>query len=278
MKLLSIIYYFGIFACGIQGSQKSYKHHIFLCFPASFLASLGGGLCRDLFILLVFPVAFTKSSLPEITIAICSSFFYRIYQQKYAIQNILKPFITLTDALGLGTFIAIGVDKALDSGTSPIIALCSGIITALGGGILSSLLCGQSICKILSTNISYRIITILGAIIYIYSLTNGINKEIAQYGLILYTLTFVMVTNYNLKTILIKCQMDLFQLPSKIIILSSMEAILCPLEIQYIHPTKSSYSFNRFNHFKNNKYHFRKDNSNLINCKSCYHHRFSRNR
>lgn len=278
MKLLSIIYYLGILACSIQGSQKTYKHHMLLCFPASFLASLGGGLCRDLFILLVFPVAFTKSSLPEIAIAICSSFFCRICQQKYAIQNILKPFVTLTDALGLGTFIAIGIDRALESGTSPIVALCSGIITALGGGILSSLLCGQPIYKILSTNISYRIITILGAIIYIYSLTNGIDKTVAQYGLILYTLTFVMISHYDLKTIFIKYQTDLFQLPSKIIILSSMEAILNPLDIHYINSIKLSYSFNRFNYLKNNNYHVRKNNCNFTNYKSCYHHRYSRNR
>ena len=277
MKLLSIIYYFGIFACGIQGSQKSYKHHMLLCFHTSFLASLGGGLCRDLFILLVFPVAFTKSSLPEITIVICSIFFYRICQQKHAIQNILKPFVTLTDALGLGTFIAIGIDHALDSGTSPIIALCSGIITALGGGILSSLLCGQSIYKILTTNISYRIITILGAIIYIYSLVNGIDKTVAQYGLILYTLTFVMITNYNLKTILIKYQMDLFQLPSKIIILSLMDAMLYPLNVQYIHSTKSFYSLNNFDYLKNKTYYLKKNNYNYINYKSYHSYHFPRN-
>ena len=251
MKLLSIIYYLGIFVCGIQGSQKSCNHHKFLCFPASFLSALGGGLLRDLFILFVFPVAFTKICLPEVTIAICAGFLYRKYLQKHTItKNILKPLVTLIDSLALGTFIAIGINRALDYGANPIIALFSGITTALGGGILSSLLCGQSIYKILTTNIYYRFITILGAIIYTYSLTNDINKLTAQYILILYTLIFIMISNYGFKTTLIKYQTEIFQFFNKVIISFLIETILNSSDIQYIYSTQLSYSFNKFDYLK----------------------------
>ena len=203
MKLLSIIYYLGIIACGIQGSKKSCQQHKVFCLPATLLAAMGGGMIRDLLILFVFPAAFTISCMPDVMIALCAGIIYRICLQKYKTHNTFKQLIIFTDALGIGTFIAIGIDKALSLDASPNTALCCGIVTALGGGIISSLLCGQSIHKVMTTNVAYRIITILGSLLYIYYITIGVNPIIAQYWLILYTTIFIPLTDNYCRELLI---------------------------------------------------------------------------
>ncbi len=203
MYLLSIIYYFGIVACGIQGSQKSSQLHKIFCPPISFFAAMGGGIIRDLFLLYVFPAAFTTGCILDVMIALCAGIVYRFLLQKHIVPKIFENYVILTDALGVGTFIAMGVNKALICGANQIIVFCCGIVTALGGGILSSLLCFQSIRKVLTANISYRIITILGTILYMYYLAIGVNPTVAQYLLILYTFSAISITNYNYRKMLI---------------------------------------------------------------------------
>lgn len=203
MELLSIIYYLGIIACGIQGSKKSCQQYEIFCLPASFLAAMGGGMIRDLLILFVFPAAFTISCMPDVIMALCAGIIYRSCLQRYETHNTFKQIVIFTDALGIGTFIAMGIDKALSFGVAPITALCCGIVTALGGGILSALLCGQSIHEIMTTNVAYRIITILGSFLYTYYITIGVNPIIAQYWLILYTVIFIPLTNNSCRELLI---------------------------------------------------------------------------
>lgn len=203
MNLLSLIYYLGIIACGIQGSQKSCQLHKGFCLPVSFLTAMGGGIIRDLFLLSVFPVAFTAGCISDAMIALCAGIFHRVFQHKNVIPKKFEHFVMLSDALGVGTFIAMGVDKALTLGANQDIALCCGVVTALGGGILTSLLCGQSIFKVLTASIAYRIITILGTILYMYCLAIGVNSTAAQYLLILYIFSSISITNYNYRKMLI---------------------------------------------------------------------------
>ena len=204
MKLLSVIYYLGIIACGIQGSKKSCYQHKWFCLPTSFLAAMGGGIIRDLFILFVFPAAFTMSCMPDVTIALCAGLIYRLIPERNKVQNILRHLVILIDALGVGSFIALGVDKALSLGATQDIAFCCGIITALGGGILSALICGQTIREVMTTNVTYRIITISSTLLYLYCLSIGINQIVAQYWLILHTASFISISSYTSIDILIR--------------------------------------------------------------------------
>lgn len=203
MKTLSIIYYFGIIACGIQGSKKSCQQYKRFCLPASFLAAMGGGIFRDLFILYVFPAAFTYKCVIDNIIALCAGITYYSYSKKYKMQNVINYFATLADALGVGTFIAIGVDKSLNLSANPYIALCSGIATALGGGVLSALLCGHSLYEIFTNNIAYRVVTIGGTYLYMHFLSLGTQPITAQYYIILYTFCFIPLTDYSFRRTLI---------------------------------------------------------------------------
>ena len=217
MKLLSVIYYIGIISCGIQGSKKSCQQDNMFCLYLSFLTSMGGGLIRDLFILFVFPSAFTTNCIPDIMLALCAGITYRIFLQKYETKNVFKQLITLTDALGIGTFIAKGIDKAFALGASQEIALCCGIVTALGGGILSSLQRKHSIYEVFTTDITYRIVTILGSILYTCSIYIGVSPITSQYWLILYTFILIPITNNSYRIQLIDLYINIFRYTKAII-------------------------------------------------------------
>ena len=280
MKLLSIIYYLGIITCGIQGSKKSCQQHKGFCLPASFLAAMGGGMIRDLFILFVSPAAFTISCIPDDMIAICAGIIYRSFLQKYETQNTFKQIVIFTDALGVGTFIALGIDKALTLGATQDTALCCGIITALGGGILSALLCGQTINEVMTTNVAYRIITILGACLYISCLSIGTSPIIAQYWLILYTFIFIPLTNYNCSDILISF-INIHKLIKAMLTPVPAVATLCQQNIFNLDAPNHSlfpYSFRASNYAQNRYLYYINHVAVMQNIKLQCPYRFSRGR
>ena len=273
MKLLSLIYYLGIFACGIQGSKKSCQQHTEFCLSASFLAAMGGGMIRDLLILFVFPAAFTIGCILDDAIALCAGLMYLFYLQKYETNNIFKQFIVLTDALGVGTFIAIGIDKAFILGATQSTALCCGIVTALGGGILSALLCGQSLHEVLTSGVSYRIVTALGAFLYICCLAIGIDPIAAQYWLILYTLCLIPLTNYSFRETLIRNIINIFEYPQTMVI-----PILNTYSIHISNQSPFHYFFYASRNVQNQYLNHTNHVIYLLNFKSLCPRRFARGR
>lgn len=51
-----------------------------------------------------------------------------------------KWILPVLDAIGLAVFVGIGVNKAFASGAVPLIAVCMGVITGVGGGMLRDVL------------------------------------------------------------------------------------------------------------------------------------------
>ena len=192
--VLKIIYYIGIAACGIQGAEKSKKiyFNVLYILTCALLTAFSGGFTRDTAVLYTYPVVFTLECLPDITVALLSAITFHVHEYK---RKQIMLFAIIADAVGLAQFITIGVDKAVDMGASDIIAFISGITTALGGSIVSSLFCGDSIKKILSSNLIYRIHTIIGAFIYISLLNNGVAQLTAQMTVVLYTGVFATSCN-----------------------------------------------------------------------------------
>ena len=189
--MLLFVYYIGIAACGIQGAEKSKFQSPERILIASFLAAFGGGLIRDILLLNTHPVVFTLNCIPDISIALLSGYLY----SKISNQRLVKWVSIFADAAGLGQFISIGVDKANNMGGNDIIAFICGITTALGGGILSSIFCGVSIRKIISTNIIYRVWTLWGTVIYIFLLNSGEQHSFAQLIIVVYTIITITASN-----------------------------------------------------------------------------------
>lgn len=104
-------------------------------FGALMLASavaIGGGTMRDL-ILGATPVFWTQD-LNYLWVILLTTFFVTIAIRR---PNRLPWYtIPFLDAVGLAAFVAIGVNKSLNLGFSPAVAVIMGMLTGCGGGII----------------------------------------------------------------------------------------------------------------------------------------------
>ncbi|CAG18958.1 trimeric intracellular cation channel family protein [Photobacterium profundum] len=94
-------------------------------------------------------------------------------------------FLPVADAIGLAVFVAIGVEKALRFGASPMVAVIMGVITGCGGGVIRDVL-AREIPMVLRTEV-YATACILGGMIHTIGLSVDIDPTIA-------TLTGVVAT------------------------------------------------------------------------------------
>ncbi|TYB70264.1 trimeric intracellular cation channel family protein [Nonomuraea sp. PA05] len=101
------------------------------------MTALGGGVVRDL-ILNVRPIAF--QSLGYVLVPIAATvivFFFHPHVAR------VMPAILVLDAAGLGLFCAVGTEKAMEYGLSPLHSALLGVTTAVGGGMLRDVLAGE---------------------------------------------------------------------------------------------------------------------------------------
>lgn len=198
-KFLSLVYYLGIASCCLQGLRKaeSLRKSTVLFTLCEVLTSLGGGLLRDVFILNVYPFAFSLESIPEYSIAIVSIILYLFSRNK----KIMDYIIIYTDAAGLAQFISIGTDKAMDNGCNSFVVLLCGVLTAVGGGILSSMICGTTLVNAIYSNFLYIAVTLCGNSLYIVMLKKGVEHHTLNLLLIIYTFIFAPMCNKAIRNI-----------------------------------------------------------------------------
>ncbi len=75
-------------------------------------------------------------------------------------------FLPVADAIGLAVFVAIGVEKALRFGASPMVAVIMGVMTGCGGGGVIRDILAREIPMILRTEV-YATACILGGVSFI---------------------------------------------------------------------------------------------------------------
>lgn len=100
-------------------------------------------------------------------------------------------FLPVADAIGLAVFVAIGVEKALRYGASPMVAVIMGVITGCGGGVIRDVL-GREIPMVLRMEV-YATACIIGGIVHTTGLAIGILPSIAAVMGIITTLTIRLV-------------------------------------------------------------------------------------
>lgn len=124
------------------------------------IAALGGGTVRDT-LFNTYPLTWVIH--PEYLLYTALSAFLTIFIA-HSLTRIMKIFLIL-DALGLSTFVIIGTQKALHHGLSPSIAVISGMITGICGGMLRDILCND-IPLVLRKEL-YAVIALAGAVLFI---------------------------------------------------------------------------------------------------------------
>ena len=135
------------------------------------VTGVGGGTVRDL--LLGVPVFWVVDPSPVVTCliaAVAMHFIAHLIQSRYTL-------ILWLDAFGMALVTIAGTAKGLDNGTSAVVAVAMGVITASVGGIIRDIL-GQEPSIILRKEI-YVTASVLGACTYVLLFDLGAERVVA---------------------------------------------------------------------------------------------------
>ncbi len=146
-----------VFAASGASAAVAKRFDVFGVAFVGFVAALGGGVLRDLFIDVVPPLAFADWRY-SVTAAIASLLVFRFHPQLAK----LRRSVLLLDAAGLGLFTAASTLKALEAGVPAVGSCIIGMITGIGGGLARDVLTGE-IPVVLRREI-YALAALLGAI------------------------------------------------------------------------------------------------------------------
>lgn len=142
---------------------------IFGVLVLSSVTALGGGCIRDILIGTLPPRMFsdyryvTVSVIVATIVFVIAYIFRDLYQKS---QKTVDSVNNIFDAVGLGVFTVTGVQVAIDSGfkMNSILAVCLGVITGIGGGILRDVML-REIPFVLKKRI-YALASIAGGVVY----------------------------------------------------------------------------------------------------------------
>lgn len=120
---------------------------------------VGGGMIRDCLIGSV-PVAAFKSEIYLLSCIFTGLIVFFLAPLIRKVRNI----ILISDAFGLGVFTAIGAAKGAAMGLSFVGIVLSGVITAVGGGMIRDIMSGR--IPVVLTSDFYATASLLGALLY----------------------------------------------------------------------------------------------------------------
>ncbi|MBH1989394.1 MAG: TRIC cation channel family protein [Myxococcaceae bacterium] len=157
----------GIIAAAIAGALRAaetkmdYTGAVFL----AFLTANGGGTLRDL--LLDQPIFWIDNTL--FLWIPCFIGLMLFLGRQYVIDTLshyrLKALLLWADAMGLAIFTIIGVEKSLALGQPKEIAATMGILTAIGGGILSDIISNRP--PLVFSTPNHIVVSLFGSLAYL---------------------------------------------------------------------------------------------------------------
>lgn len=124
------------------------------------VTAIGGGTIRDM-ALANGPVFWVKDP-TDLIVAMATCVLTLAVVRKP--RRLPKWILPVLDAVGLAVFVGIGVNKAFLANAVPVIAVCMGVLTGVGGGIIRDVL-AREIPMILRTEI-YATACILGGTVH----------------------------------------------------------------------------------------------------------------
>lgn len=163
----------GIIAFAVSGAMLAAEKNldVFGILVLGVVTAFGGGVIRDLLLGITPPAMFNSyiflllASLSGLVVFLLYRLFYcgKIARERRLDYTAIVNFF---DAVGLGVFSISGVNVALEHGFAhnPVLSICVGVLTGIGGGMLRDVLIGE-IPSVLRKHI-YALAAILGASAY----------------------------------------------------------------------------------------------------------------
>lgn len=174
MSLLYTLDLVGTAAFAASGAWAGIRRRmdLFGVMVLGLVTAIGGGTLRDLLLGDNPPFCFKDESYLYLAIGV-SLFTFVLYRQ---MDNLRQPLLYF-DAIGLGTFVVIGTEKALHFNLGFLGAVMMGVITATAGGITRDVLANQ-IPLILRKEI-YASACLAGGALLVALIHLGITRSVA---------------------------------------------------------------------------------------------------
>lgn len=183
LDYITIIDYLGTFAFAISGIRMAATRRFdwFGAYVVGLITAIGGGTTRDV-LLDVTPFWMIQ---PSYLIVTGLALLFVIAFGKWVVK--LNYTIFVFDAIGLGLFTVVGIDKAITYGYEEAwwIAIAMGMITGAVGGLIRDVLLNQ--VPLILRKDFYAMACIFGGLIYFACLWIGVNEATTQ------TITLVSV-------------------------------------------------------------------------------------
>jgi len=174
MDWIYILDIIGVLAFAISGVLTALDNKFDLVGAAvvGFVTALGGGTLRDVMIGKT-PVAWMNDTnyLWVILVALILSY---LFGKKIVRQRRSMFFF---DTIGIGIFTIMGLQRTLDIGLTPVIALIMGVTTAVFGGILRDVLTNE--VPLIFRKEIYAAACVAGGVVYLILIKLGIKMELA---------------------------------------------------------------------------------------------------
>ncbi|AUI65244.1 MULTISPECIES: trimeric intracellular cation channel family protein [Glaesserella] len=151
-----------VFAISGAIAARQHKMDIFGMFVLAFVTGVGGGTLRDVMIGST-PVFWMKQPIYVLMISIAVILVAILKDQ--IDRDYWKKGLLIFDAIGLGVFTVIGVQKGLDFGLHPLICVALGGVTGCFGGLIRDILRNE--VPIILQKEVYVTASLVGGIIFI---------------------------------------------------------------------------------------------------------------
>ena len=160
-SFINIIDYLGTFAFAISGIRlaSAKRFDWFGAYVVGLVTAIGGGTTRDL-LLGITPFWMQQ---PSYLIVTGIALLFVILFGKYIIH--LNNTFFIFDAIGLGLFVVVGIDKSLESGFSYWIAIIMGMISGSVGGIIRDILINE--VPLIFRKDIYALACVIGGVFYL---------------------------------------------------------------------------------------------------------------
>ena len=184
MSLIYTLDLIGTLVFAISGTLTAAEKRfdIFGAIVIAFVTAVGGGTLRDILIGSL-PVGWMKDLhyLFLIGVAVPISYFFKAYIQR------LRHTFFLFDTIGIGLFTILGLQKTLEIGLSPVVAVMMGTVSAVFGGVIRDILCNE--IPLIFRKEIYAVACIAGGTLYLLLSHWGVRYEVNVF----ITVTFIIV-------------------------------------------------------------------------------------
>lgn len=193
MNFLTIIDYIGTFAFAISGIRLASAKNFdwFGAYVVGFVTAVGGGTIRDL-LLEVTPFWMLQ---PSYLIVTAVALLFVIVFGKYVIH--LNNTFFIFDAIGLGLFAIVGIEKSNAHGYPLWIGLIMGTITGAAGGVMRDTLINEE--PLIFRKEIYALACVIGGVCYYFCEYMGVTATLTQIiGALSVILVRILAVKYQL--------------------------------------------------------------------------------